>query len=572
MNHQQDPYGNWLARFVFPEPVTELKIEVDLVADMTVYNPFDFFVEESGRELAVRISRGPRATTSSSTARRAGRPAARRRFLDTVPRDAHAHRRLRRRAQRAAVAREIGYVIRMEPGVQTPEETLRARHRARAATRWLLVQIAAPPRLRRAVRLRLSHPAEARPRRARRAAGHRPRLHRPARLVRGLPARRRLDRPRSDLGPADRREPHSAGRDAALPQRRADLGRGELRQGRLRLRHEGRRASPSIRASPSRSPTRPGRRSTRSASKVDAALAAGDVRLTMGGEPTFVSIDDFESARVEHRRGRPDQARARRPADPPPARPLRAGRLPALRAGQVVSGRDACRAGPSRSTGGATASRSGRTPSLIAEEGADDRAPAPSEAERLLQGIAGELGVEPEMRRRRPTRIRPSGSSRRATCRRTSRRRTRKLKDPEERHRIAARLRARADRAVGLCAAGPALAGAGATGRRWRSEKWKLRRGHLFLVPGDSPVGYRLPLGALPYVPPSHYPYVNVADPTEPRGPLPDFATARAGRRAAAAVRQPRAADGALHRRRRPQQDAGRAAARRRSAAPCAPR
>ena len=73
--------------------------------------------------------------------------------------------------------------------------------------------------------------------------------------------------------------------------------------------------------------------------EVDKKLVADDVRLTMGGEPTFVSIDDFEVGRVERGRGRPDQAGARRPADPAPARPLRAGRVPALRAGQMVSGR-----------------------------------------------------------------------------------------------------------------------------------------------------------------------------------------------------------------------------------------
>jgi transglutaminase-like putative cysteine protease len=139
VNYQQDAYGNWQARYVFPDPVTEFKIEVDVVADMSVYNPFDFFVEDSAQDFPFTY---PEAIVDdlSIYMRTTHEGPLFASYLASISRD----------TQRtidfvvglnARLARDIGYIVRMEPGVQTPEETLQLAKGSCRDTSWLLVNL-----------------------------------------------------------------------------------------------------------------------------------------------------------------------------------------------------------------------------------------------------------------------------------------------------------------------------------------------------------------------------------------------------------------------------------------------
>ena len=139
VNWQQDPNGNWLARFVFPERATEFSIAVDLLADMSVINPFDFFVDpvatnypfvypsEFDEELAPYLSKEPAGPKLAE-------------YLKSLPRKQQSIIdfivTLNQRLQG-----DIRYLVRMDPGVQSTEDTLTLASGSCRDSAWLMVQV-----------------------------------------------------------------------------------------------------------------------------------------------------------------------------------------------------------------------------------------------------------------------------------------------------------------------------------------------------------------------------------------------------------------------------------------------
>ena len=138
INWQQDPFSNHLARLVFPEKTSEFKITVDLVAEMAVYNPFDFFLEPEAETFPFTYEAGLKHDLAPYLVKGELTPKFKA-FVDSIPREevrtidfiVSLNQRLQS---------DIAYLIRMEPGVQTPEETLTKASGSCRDSAWLMVQ------------------------------------------------------------------------------------------------------------------------------------------------------------------------------------------------------------------------------------------------------------------------------------------------------------------------------------------------------------------------------------------------------------------------------------------------
>ena len=518
VNWQQDPEANYLARLTFPDPARELRIEVDLVAEMAVLNPFDFFLEPYAQHFPFEYEAAEKRDLAP--------------YLACLPLTPRLQEYLARIPRKQAVtidflvelnqslSRDIRYLIRMEPGVQSPEVTLEKASGSCRDSSWLLVQL-------------LRHLGLA----ARFASGYLVQL---VADVKSLDGPSGTDHDFTDLHAWCEVYLPGAGWIGFDPTSGLLAGEGHLplactpepssaapvsglvEDSQVEFEHVMRidRIWEAPRVTRPYTPAQWAQIQSLG-DETDAQLAALDVRLTMGGEPTFVSIDD------------PDGAEWNTAALGPDKRRLAAELYHRLRNRYAPQG--LTHFGQGKWYPGEPLPRWSLNcfwrkdgepiwlnPQLLADESADHEVSADT-AQRFLSLVATRLGLTTQhilpayedpfhyqwRARRLPVNVDPLAAN---------------LEDAQEQARLARVFEQGLDSAVGYVLP----VGRNALGTQWQTGAWLLRTERCYLIPGDSPLGYRLPLESLPWVKPEDYPYVHPPDPSQEFPPLASAADIRA--------------------------------------------
>ncbi len=138
LNWMQDPQGNFLARVVFPEKVTEFKVEVSLVAEMITVNPFDFFLEEYAETFPFEYDPDLRDELEPYLEKPVDIGPKWQTLFDSIDRsEKHIVDFLVGLNQQ--VQNAVEYTVRLEPGIQTPEHTLDIASGSCRDSAWLLI-------------------------------------------------------------------------------------------------------------------------------------------------------------------------------------------------------------------------------------------------------------------------------------------------------------------------------------------------------------------------------------------------------------------------------------------------
>ncbi len=506
INWQQDPQGNHLARLVFLEKAASLDVVVDLVVEMSVQNPFDYFLEEHAENFPFAYDAGLARELAPFLVTEAPGP----RMLEWVAKF-QAHRSSTNDflvAVNSAIQAAIGYKIRMEPGVQTPEETLTEASGSCRDSAWLLVVL-------------LRHLGLA----ARFVSGY---------LIQLKPDVKSLDGPSGTevdftdlhawaevylpgggwigLDPTSgllAGEGHLPLACSPEPSSAAPVS-GGVEPCETEMEHE----MTLTRIYESPRTTQPysaeqWQKIVESGRATDRQLEAMDVRLTMGGEPTFISMDDFDGAEWNVSAVGPDKRRLSCELIQRMRRRFAPGGLLFYGQGKWYPGEQLPRYSLNcywRKDGQPI----WQDVALIADE-ATDYGHTAEDAKAFGLALAGALGADPKWmlpahedafyylwkERRLPTNVDFAHSN---------------LKDQLERDRIARVIDHGLNEVVAYVL--PLKRAETALGQRWASSPWFLRDDLLYLLPGDSPVGLRLPLESLPWVAEKDYPWTIPADPT----------------------------------------------------------